>query len=275
MGRESWTPEENDVIVAAYLGMLEREIKGEPYSKAERIRAILPLLSGRTLKSVEFKFRNVSAVLIRLGLMWIWGYKPAANFQLSLVEAVGRWLTANEPFVLAAEIRPEALPPRSGIETGHPPETSAPLARELEGIVRIARNLDFAARDERNTALGLAGERCALEHERSVLTAAGRKDLARKVRWVSQEDGDGAGYDIASFAPDESERLIEVKTTNGWERTPFYVSPNELRVAQERGAQWRILRIWNFAARPSAFELRPPLEPQVLLTPTNYRASFG
>ena len=41
-------------------------------------------------------------------------------------------------------------------------------------------------------------------------------DLARKVRWVSEEDGDGAGYDIASFGPDGRARLIEVETTNGW-----------------------------------------------------------
>ena len=62
----------------------------------------------------------------------------------------------------------------------------------------------------------------------------GRDDLARKVRWVSDEDGDGAGYDIASFAPDGRPRLIEVKTTNGWERTPFHISRNELAVAEER-----------------------------------------
>jgi hypothetical protein len=37
-------------------------------------------------------------------------------------------------------------------------------------------------------------------------------------------------YDIASFAPDGQERLIEVMTTNGRERTPFYISRNELAV---------------------------------------------
>jgi hypothetical protein len=47
---------------------------------------------------------------------------------------------------------------------------------------------------------------------------------------MSEEDGDGAGYDIASFAPDGRPRLIEVKTTNGWERTPFHISRNELAV---------------------------------------------
>ena len=60
------------------------------------------------------------------------------------------------------------------------------------------------------------------------------------MRWVSEEDGDGAGYDIGSFAPDGQSRLIEVKTTNGWERTPFHISRNELAVADDRRADWHV-----------------------------------
>lgn len=50
---------------------------------------------------------------------------------------------------------------------------------------------------------------------------------------MSEENGDGAGYDIASFAPDGLPRLIEVKMTNGWERTPFHITSNELTAAEE------------------------------------------
>ena len=39
-------------------------------------------------------------------------------------------------------------------------------------------------------------------------------------------DGDGAGYDILSFETDGTERFLEVKTTVGYERTPFFISPN-------------------------------------------------
>jgi hypothetical protein len=98
--------------------------------------------------------------------------------------------------------------------------------------------------------------------------------LAKRVRWVSKEDGDGAGYDIASFTSDGRERLIEVKTTNGWERTPFYISKNELEVAKERKETWFLFRVYEFAREPKAFELRPPLEAHVSLTATNYQASF-
>ena len=99
--------------------------------------------------------------------------------------------------------------------------------------------------------------------------------LADKVRWVSQEDGDGAGYDIASFAPNGSPRLIEVKTTNGWERTPFYITRNELEVADARRQEWSLVRLFDFSRQVRAFELRPPLEAHVSLMATQYRASFN
>ena len=113
-----------------------------------------------------------------------------------------------------------------------------------------------------------------LAHERAALRMVGRDDLARKVRWVSEEDGNGKGYDIESFAPDGRPRLIEVKTTNGWERTPFHITRNELAVAEERWSVWRLFRLWNFSREPKAFELHPPLDAHVSLTATTFKASF-
>ena len=113
-----------------------------------------------------------------------------------------------------------------------------------------------------------------LRHERQSLTIAGRSDLAERVRWTSDEMGDGAGFDIASFDIDGKERLIEVKTTNGWERTPFHITANELAVADDRRGEWCLLRLWDFAREPKAFELFPPLQAHVALTPTSFCASF-
>ena len=101
-----------------------------------------------------------------------------------------------------------------------------------------------------------------------------RGGLARRVRWVSDEDGDGAGYDIESYSPEGHTRLIEVKTTNGWERTPFHITRNELAVADNRSTEWCLLRLWNFARDPRAFELSPPLDAHVTLIATSFEARF-
>jgi hypothetical protein len=133
---------------------------------------------------------------------------------------------------------------------------------------------DVAERDARNRALGRAGEERVLAHEHANLVANGRTDLAEGIRWVSHLDGDGAGYDIRSFDSDGNPRLIEVKTTNGWERTPFHITSNELAVAEARREDWRLVRLWNFAREPRAFELRPPLEAHVTLMATSFQASL-
>ena len=151
---------------------------------------------------------------------------------------------------------------------------NTPPPEELDQMQRIARRFDVAGRDERNRALGYSGEERVFHHERSVLQQQGRADLADRVRWVSQEDGDGAGYDIASFTLEGRERLIEVKTTNGWERTPFHISRNELEVASERRRDWYLFRLYEFSRSPKAFELRPPLDAHVSLTATSFQASF-
>lgn len=257
--------------------MLADDVCGRPYNKAEHRRGLLPLLNGRSEGSVEFKHQNISAVLKGLGEEWIPGYKPAFNFQMTLVDAVARWLALNPAWLgrhSGARAR-TGLAEARPIWIGPPPTLSnQPPPQELEQMLHIARKFDVAARDERNRALGRAGEERVLAHERAALKSAGRDDLARKVRWVSEEDGDGAGYDIASFAPDGRPRLIEVKTTNGWERTPFHISRNELAVAEERRSEWCLFRLWNFTREPKAFELPPPLDAHVSLTATSFQASF-
>lgn len=269
-----WTRDEIDLIVADHFAMLMDELAGRPYNKAEHRRALMKLID-RNEGSIEFKHQNISAVLKGMGEDWIPGYKPAFNYQSTLEDAVARWLGLNPGWLERAPALSPGLAESPPLWISPPPTLSnQPPPQELDQMLRIARKFDVAARDDRNRRLGLAGEERALVHERATLRAAGRDDLARQVRWVSQEDGDGLGYDIASFTPAGKPRLIEVKTTNGWERTPFHISRNELEVAQERRADWRLLRLWNFARDPKAFELTPPLDAHVSLTATTFQASF-
>ena len=113
--------------------------------------------------------------------------------------------------------------------------------------------------------LGEAGERYLFQSEQNRLSSIGRDDLAGKVRWVSKEEGDGAGYDILSFSPSGERRWLEVKTTNGPINTPFWITRNELRVAEEHPHRFCLARLYNFSRTPArlpvetaAFGLRQP-----------------
>lgn len=273
MAGSAWSDAENAAIVADYFAMLEKDLAGRRYSKAEHNRGMQKLIE-RSRGSIEFKHQNISAVLMGLGEPWILGYKPAANFQDSLVDAVVRHMTRATGFgeLPAPPIRPDA----EIIEFGPAPTMrNAPPAEDVERLLGVARKYDAAEREMRNRQLGRAGEQRVLSFEKARLERAGREDLAEQVRWVSDLDGDGAGYDIASFEPEGRPRLIEVKTTNGWERAPFHITRNELDVAAARRDEWCLVRVWNFARTPRAFELRAPLEPHVSLIATSFRAEFS
>lgn len=144
-----------------------------------------------------------------------------------------------------------------------------------EGLERLVRKFDPVERDFRNRQLGRAGEEFVIDLERRRLSAVDRGDLARKVRWVAVEDGDGAGFDVASFDPDGRERLIEVKTTNGAAQTPFFMTRNEMAVATERSEHWQLYRVHLFAQQPQIFTVRPPLESVLRLDAETWRASPG
>jgi hypothetical protein len=67
-----------------------------------------------------------------------------------------------------------------------------------EPLRRLVRKFDPVERDHRNRSLGKAGEQFVVDVERRQLTEAGHVDLAKKIRWIAAEDGDGAGYDVLS-----------------------------------------------------------------------------
>jgi hypothetical protein len=273
----AWSDDENDLIVGDYFAMLRSELEHRLYNKADHNRRLQSEI-GRSRTAIEYKHRNISAVLRALGETWIEGYAPAINFQATLIDAVLRWLGANP----AWSIRPPSPAANLLAENpqqlwlGPPPTLrNEPPPEDLQLVLNVAHKFDVAGRDERNRSLGKAGELLVLNYERSTLAASGREDLARRVKWTSDEEGDGAGFDIASFLPNGRERLVEVKTTNGWERTPFLITRNELKVADERREDWYLVRLWNFGREPKGFELRPPLDAHVSLTASTFQASFN
>ena len=270
---QDWSDREIDLIVADYFDMLGMELSRRPYVKAQR-NAALQALTGRSRGSIEFKHQNISAVLLKLGMPWIQGYKPMANYQGALIDGIERFIEARGEMAAAPAAMPAGLADETGLFFEPPPHFSSGDPAEPVALRRLVRKFDPAARDARNRQLGRQGEERVLFSERSRLTEAGREDLARRVRWISDEDGDGAGYDILSFSPAGDERLLEVKTTSGHRTTPFYLTENERALSAERPEEFRLVRLYDFLRVPKAFQLKPPLEESVMLRPTNYRASF-
>lgn len=273
---DNWSDAEIDLIVADYFAMLTDEVCGRPVNKTEHNRRLRETIR-RSPGSVEFKHQNISAVMLGLGQPWIVGYKPAANFQAALVDGVLRQLDWQPDYLHRPPDSPSAIAVREEtmLWIGPPPSLrNEPPPVDANFMARLGQKYDVAERDARNRALGKAGEELVLRHERQTLQSAGREDLADRVRWTAHLDGDGFGYDVASFEPDGSERLLEVKTTNGWERTPFHISRNELAVAERQSGSWHLVRLWDFARSPKAFALRPPLERHAELTATSFLAAL-
>ncbi|MGE0256691.1 MAG: DUF3883 domain-containing protein [Alphaproteobacteria bacterium] len=268
-----WTDREIDLIVADYFNMLQLELAGRPYVKSRR-NAALQELTGRSHGSIERKHQNISAALVRLGRPWIRGYKPLTNIQHALIAGIERHLDARlDSFIDIDAVAGGVAEARLFIEPA--PELIPIDEKDSLPLRRLIRKFDPAERDARNRDLGRRGEEVVLRTEHARLRDAGRDDLARQVRWVSEEDGDGAGFDVLSFDVSGGERLLEVKTTTGHQTTPFFLTENERAMSVERSDAFRLVRLYDFARAPRAFELVPPLEDSVVLRPTNYRASFG
>jgi len=267
-----WRDEELDAIIADYFEMLAADLARKPYVKSRHSAALMAKI-GRTHRSVEFKHQNISAVLDELGLPWIPGYMPKRNYQNAIFDGIDRYLTQHPEILVPAPAPETETAPSSAIFVDPPAPASAkqPIPERLK---RLVWKFDPVERDHINRSLGKAGEAFVVDVERKQLAQADREDLARKVRWVAEEDGDGAGYDIYSFDAHGHERLIEVKTTNGAARTPFFLSRNECEVAAERPKDWSIYRVHLFARQPRIFTISPPLEDALHLKPETWRASF-
>jgi uncharacterized protein DUF3883 len=267
-----WTVDELAAVVSDYFSMLQAELEGRRYSKTVHRRALLSSVR-RSKGSIEFKHQNISAVLQALGLPWIAGYKPRAHKQGALADAIGDYLNRH-PFSADA-LMPPLQAPKDDLDAIFvaPPVLGAGK-RDHPAVARLVRKFDPAARDAHNRRLGKAGEEFVFKLERVRLARFGREELAKKVRWVAEADGDGAGYDILSYDKGGAERLLEVKTTCGAERTPFYLTRNELALSEERPTDFRLVRVHQFANDPKIFVLAPPLADHLRVEAVTFRAGW-
>ena len=88
------------------------------------------------------------------------------------------------------------------------------------------------------------------------------------------DQGDGAGFDVESFNPDGTPRLIEVKTTGLGKYFPFNVTVNEVMCSMARPKESHLYRVFNFGPEARLNMLPGELSRSGHLDPTHYRA-FG
>jgi hypothetical protein len=277
-----WSEQEVRLIVADYFDMLEAELLGKSFKKSDHRKELAPKLQDRSEGSIEFKHQNISAVLVELGLPYIGGYKPRSNYQAILATEVDRFLDQHTDFLDKLASTP-TLDPGQGVELSEPdlatiiedpPETIiAPATTSKPWLSRKVRRMDFAERDAANRHLAKLGEQFVFDLERYRLKTAGRDDLAQRVLWASKDIGDGLGFDILSFDDaDDTERMVEVKTTGLGKFFPFYVTGNEVCCSEDIPQKYHLFRVFDFGKEPRLYILHGSLRELCRLDPVLYRA---
>ncbi len=276
-----WDWLECEAIVRDYFEMLELELAGKSFSKAEYRRRLKALLKDRSDGSIEYKHQNISAIMLEMGQPYMQGYKPAFNYQAQLRHVVLAYLAGHQLRIdhlldSASDVRvelPEIVDWASVLDL-EVPEKIATIHEPKRHY--SASKLNFSERERTNRKLGERGEAFVIEFERQRLRALKRADLAAEVEWSSRERGDGLGFDVRSFNPDQdSELFIEVKTTNSGKYQPFYISDNEVEFSRECSSQYALYRVFDFKRQARLFQLRGVVEQYVNLQPKIYQASFS
>lgn len=275
---DDWSEYEVKLIVSDYFLMLSKEISGISYKKSEHRKNILPLLNNRSEGSVEFKHQNISAVLINLGQPYIKGYLPRLNYQRILDDAVVEYLTQNiiieEQFKYFAEKKVE---PNQKIDFENL-LIKAPKVRIVEESYQINKKnplkINYLEREQSNNRLCFLGEELVLNFEKWYLIKVGKENLVEKIRWISKEEGDSAGFDILSKNINGSDKYIEVKTTKLGKETPFFFSRNELLFSQNHYNDYNLFRLINFDSDVKLFIKTGSLDTICNSVPVTFKGYF-
>ncbi len=133
---------------------------------------------------------------------------------------------------------------------------------ETEHLATSKTKIDFTPRlinhlknQRESKRLGDLGEEFVMQYERDWLKKNGKEKLAKKVKHVAKEQGDGAGFDILSYGEGAIEKLIEVKTTQGSMNTPFFITRNELERSIQDSGKYFLYRVYDFDEKKNTAKL--------------------
>lgn len=276
----SWSKYEVDLIVENYFAMLRLELSGLNYSKASNRRALLSKLNNRSEGSIEFKHQNISAILVKYGLPYIFGYKPRHNYQSLLEEIV--LISLSESVVLTSLFE-NFTNQSTSIDNKKldysnllvdPPKTNVLNDEPAAYNKSIFKKVNYLELEQQNTALGEQGEQLILNYERWKLINAGKEKLADTIEWVSKEKGDGAGFDILSKNLNGKDMYIEVKTTKLGDAVPIHFTRNEWGFSQKNNSDFFLYRVFNFQKDPKFFIKEGSFDRYCNIEPTKYIGRF-
>ena len=253
----AWSRSEVEMVVSEYFEMLKMQLSDLSFNKSAHRRKIMPLLNNRSDKSIEYKFGNISAVLIQLGRTYITGYKPYWNYQALLRDVI---LDRIDELESLSELMTTYNEQEIQVDSAKVAFNKWIVSRPVPNVIRepmmnygtIKRN--YIEEEQRNQSIGLSGEKLVLEYEKWRLAEKGKFSLAKKIEWVSKEQGDGAGFDILSKNEDGSDRFIEVKSTTLGKETPIFFTRRENEFSKSNAEQFHLYRVFELKRKPKMFQ---------------------
>jgi hypothetical protein len=272
-----WSEKEVELIITDYFEMLSLELAGKTFLKSSHRRNLSPLLNNRSEGSIEFKHQNISAVLINLGQPYIIGYLPRYNYQKILEEKVIEYLQLNLQIENQFKSFAEKVVIYNVTNFNKILVDPPILENQLNSFSSNKKNpikINYLEKEQSNSILGSSGEEFVLKYERWCLMQAGKEKLSNQIKWISKEEGDGAGFDILSKYPNGSDKYIEVKTTKLGKETPFYFTRNELQFSQNHYKDYNLYRVFNFSKEAKMFTKNGSLDKICHSVPISYQGYF-
>ncbi len=272
-----WTEVEVELIVADYFQMLERELKGIKYVKSDH-NSHLQTLIKRNRGSIEFKHQNISAVLINKGLPYINGYKPRGNYQRLLEEKIIDYIIKNpsieKVFYDFANRQIKINSSQLNYDNWNVTPPTSTNANEPEVHYDKAIKRNYLEMEQRNSSIGMAGEELVFDYEKWALKNAGFPKLASAISWVSQDRGDGLGYDILSKNIDGTDKFIEVKTTTQGKDAPIFFSKRENSFSEDMKDSYHLYRVFDLLKQPKMFNKKGSFKEICTFEPINFKGYF-
>lgn len=278
---KGWNWIESEIVVDLYFRMLEMQVANQAYVKTHLYRELLPRLNNRSIKLIEAKCQNVSAVMVQHGYPYVIGLKPLWNYQKQLEKVVLSQLIGSEKKLAEVIDKTLVISTEEDMVINWDSVLDTDIPEHIPGVREpqskyLAHKIDYSQRESNNRKLGECGEEFVLEYEKRRMTNAGRSDLINDVEWSSKIQGDGLGYDIRSFNPENDDELfIEVKTTNSGKYQPFFISHNEVNYSKEFADAYSLYRVYQYKMNPRLFCMNGDVSQHVNLNAKTYKASFS